>query len=175
MTSTNQTYVLGVGLTQFLKPRRSREYPELGYEAGVKAMLDAQITYDDVQTGIACYCHGDSCYGQRIFYQFGMTSIPIFNTNNACATGSTGLFLARTLIQRGAADCILVVGFEQMRPGSIKSVWDDRPAAVAPLQALMEKEFGKHSSPRNAQFFAHAGSEYMQKSALSDIRLEYLG
>ena len=47
-------YVLGVGLTQFLKPRRTREYPELGYEAGVKAMLDAKITYDDVETGVAC-------------------------------------------------------------------------------------------------------------------------
>ncbi|KAJ5817125.1 thiolase-like protein [Penicillium robsamsonii] len=163
MSSSNQTFVLGVGMTQFLSPRGTRNYPELGFEAGVKAMLDAQITYDDVETGIACYCHGDSCYGQRIFYQFGLTSIPIFNTNNACATGSTGLFLARTLIQRGAADCVLVVGFEQMRPGSIKSVWDDRPHPVAPLQSIMEKEFGKHSSPRNAQFFGNAGTEYMRR------------
>ncbi|KAF9886339.1 hypothetical protein FE257_011598 [Aspergillus nanangensis] len=163
MTSNNQTFVLGVGMTQFIKPRRTRDYPELGFEAGVKAMLDAQITYDDVETGIACYCHGDSCYGQRVFYQFGMTSIPIFNTNNACATGSTGLFLARTMIQRGAADCVLVVGFEQMRPGSIKTVWDDRPHPVAPLQSLMEKEFGTHASPRNTQFFGNAGTEYMQR------------
>lgn len=47
-------YVLGVGLTQFLKPRRTREYPELGFEAGAKAMLDAKITFDDVETGVAC-------------------------------------------------------------------------------------------------------------------------
>ncbi|KAG2418491.1 nonspecific lipid-transfer protein [Aspergillus terreus] len=160
---TTPTYVLGVGMTEFLKPRRTREYPELGYEAGVKAMLDAQITYDDVQTGVACYCYGDSCLGQRIFYQFGLTSIPIFNTNNACATGSTGLYLARTMIQRGAADCILVVGFEQMRPGAIKSVWDDRPSSVGPSTALMEETFGKHPSPRNAQYFGNAGREYMQK------------
>jgi hypothetical protein len=32
-------------------------YPELGFEAGVKAMLDAQVNYDDVETGIACYCY----------------------------------------------------------------------------------------------------------------------
>jgi len=49
-------YVLGVGLTKFIKPRGEREYPEMGYEAGVKAMLDAQINYDDVETGVACYC-----------------------------------------------------------------------------------------------------------------------
>ena len=99
-------YVLGVGLTQFIKPRRQREYPELGFEAGVKAMLDAQINYDDVEMGVACYCYGDTTSGQRIFYQFGMSTIPIYNTNNACATGSTGLHMARTLVRSGAADCV---------------------------------------------------------------------
>ena len=93
------TYVLGVGLTKFIKPRGLRAYPEMGYEAGVKAMLDAKITYDDVETGVACYCYGDTTSGQRIFYQFGMSGIPIYNTNNACATRSTGLALATTLTQ----------------------------------------------------------------------------
>ncbi|KAL4804439.1 thiolase-like protein [Aspergillus unguis] len=157
------TYVLGVGMTQFLKPRRIREYPELGYEAGIKALQDAKITYDDVEAGIACYCYGDSTSGQRIFYQFGQTSIPIYNTNNACATGSAGLHLARTMVKNGGADCVLVVGFEQMRPGSIKSVWDDRPSSVGPSTALMEKTYGKHKSPRNAQYFSNAGVEYMKK------------
>jgi len=71
-------YVLGVGLTKFLKPKGERPYPELGFEAGVKAMLDAQINYDDVETGVACYCYGDTTCGQRVFYQFGMSSIPIY-------------------------------------------------------------------------------------------------
>lgn len=115
-------YVLGVGLTKFLKPRQLRMYPELGFEAGAKAMLDAQITYDDVQMGVACFCYGDTTSGQRIFYQFGMTGIPVYNTNNACATGSTGLHMARTLVRSGAADCILVIGFEQMQPGSISTL-----------------------------------------------------
>ncbi|KAK5109148.1 hypothetical protein LTR62_007510 [Meristemomyces frigidus] len=78
MAPKNQgnAYVLGVGLTPFIKPRRTREYPELGFEAGVKAMLDAQINYDDVEMGVACYCYGDTTSGQRIFYQFGMSGIP---------------------------------------------------------------------------------------------------
>jgi sterol carrier protein 2 len=115
--SAGDAYIAGVGLTKFLKPRRTREYPELGYEAGEKAMLDAGITYDDVETGVACFCYGDTTSGQRIFYQFGMTGIPIYNTNNACATGSTGLHLARTMVRNGVADCVLVIGFEQMRYG----------------------------------------------------------
>ncbi|KAJ5394668.1 uncharacterized protein N7487_012309 [Penicillium crustosum] len=163
MASQSQSYVLGVGMTQFLKPRRTREYPELGYEAAVKALIDAHITYDDVQAGVACYCYGDTTSGQRIMYQLGMTGIPIYNTNNACATGSTGLHLARTLVKGGQADCVLVVGFEQMRPGSIKSVWDDRPSPLGPSTEMMEDTFGKHQSPRNAQYFGNAGQEYMDK------------
>ncbi|KAK0843100.1 hypothetical protein LTR03_008900 [Friedmanniomyces endolithicus] len=156
-------FVLGVGLTPFIKPRRSREYPELGFEAGVKAMLDAQINYDDVEMGVACYCYGDTTSGQRIFYQFGMSTIPIYNTNNACATGSTGLHMARTLVRSGAADCILVIGFEQMSPGSIKSAWTDRPSPMGLSTQMMEDTRGRHDSPRNAQYFANAGREYMEK------------
>lgn len=141
-------FVLGVGLTQFIKPRRTRDYAELGYEAGVKAMLDAQINFDEVEQGVACYCYGDTTSGQRIFYQFGMTTIPIYNTNNACATGSTGLHMARTLVRSGAADCVLVIGFEQMSPGSIKSSWSDRPSPMGLSTALMEETRGKHDSPR---------------------------
>ncbi|KAF1997295.1 thiolase-like protein [Amniculicola lignicola CBS 123094] len=156
-------YVLGVGLTKFIKPRAQRAYPEMGYEAGVKAMLDAQINYDDVETGVACYCYGDTTSGQRIFYQFGMSSIPIYNTNNACATGSTGLALSRTLIANGAIDCALVIGFEQMQPGSIKSVWSDRPSPMGLSMRMMADTRGISNSPPNAQYFANAGKEYMEK------------
>jgi sterol carrier protein 2 len=92
-----------------------------------------------------------------------MNSIPIYNTNNACATGSTGLHLARTLIRNNAVDCVLVVGFEQMSPGAIKSVWSDRPSPMGLSQNMMEESAGKHDTPRNAQFFGNAGKEYMDK------------
>src|SRR5256885_1101866 len=82
----------------YIKPRGKVDYTELGFEAGVKAMLDAHINYDDVDQGVACYCYGDSTCGQRVFYQFGMTQIPIFNVNNNCSTGSTGLYIARNMI-----------------------------------------------------------------------------
>lgn len=69
--SVQPVYVLGVGVTKFIKPRGQVDYPEMGYEAGVKAMIDAGITYDDVDLGVACYVYGDSTCGQRVFYQFG--------------------------------------------------------------------------------------------------------
>lgn len=159
----SNAYVLGVGMTEFIKPRQVRQYPELGFEAGAKAMLDAQITYDDVEMGVACYCFGDTTSGQRIFYQFGMNGIPIYNTNNACATGSTGLHMARTLVRSGAADVVLVVGFEQMAPGSIDDRYNDRPSPMGLFTQMMNDTRGKYNSPRAAQYFANAGREYMEK------------
>ncbi|KAL2678493.1 hypothetical protein Neosp_009239 [[Neocosmospora] mangrovei] len=163
-SSENQAYVLGVGMTKFIKPRGLRDYPDMGYEAGVKAMLDAQINYDDVEHGVACFAYGDSTSGQRIFYQFGMTSIPIVNTANACATGSVGLYLARTLVRSGNADCVLVVGVEKMKPGSLKSAWDDRASSSGRFAAKMKQLVGiEKNAPLTAQYFANAGREYMQK------------
>ncbi|KAM3506628.1 hypothetical protein MY11210_007476 [Beauveria gryllotalpidicola] len=156
-------YVLGVGMTEFIKPRNLRDYPELGYEAGIKAMLDAQINYDDVQTGIAGFNYGDSTCGQRVFYQFGMTSIPIINTGNACATGSAGLYLARTMVRSGALDCVLVVGFEKMEPGHIKDKWTDRAKPTQLSRQMMEDMHGPAPGPPNAQYFGNAGREYMEK------------
>ncbi|CAG8959994.1 hypothetical protein HYFRA_00012712 [Hymenoscyphus fraxineus] len=156
-------YVLGVGMTKFIKPRGKVDYTELGYEAGVKAMLDAQINYDDVDQGVACYCYGDSTCGQRVFYQFGMTQIPIYNVNNNCSTGSTGLAMARNIISHGAADCMLVVGFEKMMPGSLQSFWNDRSNPTGLTGQMMAETRGVTNAPGAAQMFGNAGREYMEK------------
>lgn len=73
------------------------------------------------------------------------------------------MHLARTLVRNGAVDCALVIGFEQMSPGSIKSVWSDRPGPLDLSVKMMQETRGKHDSPRNAQYFANAGREYMEK------------
>ncbi|RDL37998.1 putative Non-specific lipid-transfer protein [Venustampulla echinocandica] len=156
-------YVLGVGMTKFIKPRGKVDYTELGYEAGVKAMLDAQINYDDVDQGVACYCYGDSTCGQRVFYQFGMTQIPIYNVNNNCSTGSTGLHMARNIISHGGADCMLVVGFEKMMPGSLQSHWSDRANPTGTTGQMMVETRGITNAPGAAQMFGNAGREYMEK------------
>ncbi|KAI1427502.1 thiolase-like protein [Xylaria sp. FL1777] len=156
-------YVLGVGMTKFIKPRGKVDYTELGFEAGVKAMLDAQINYDDVEQGIACYCYGDSTCGQRVFYQFGMTQIPIVNVNNNCSTGSAGLSMARNTIAYGGADCILVVGFEKMMPGSLQRFFNDRENPTGTTVKMMAETRGITNAPGAAQMFGNAGQEYMQK------------
>lgn len=162
--SRSATYILGVGVTTFIKPRGKVDYPELGFEAGIKAMLDAHITYDDVDQGVACYCYGDSTSGQRVFYQFGMTQIPIYNLNNNCASGSSGMVLARNIISYGAADCILVVGFEKMSPGSLSSVFRDRANPLGRAMDMMAQSHPATEAPFAAQMFGNASLEYMQRN-----------
>ncbi|KPM39132.1 Non-specific lipid-transfer protein [Neonectria ditissima] len=156
-------YVLGVGMTKFIKPRGKVDYTELGFEAGVKALLDAQINYDDVDQGVACYCYGDSTCGQRVFYQFGMTQIPIYNVNNNCSTGSTGLAMGRSFIAHGAADCVMVVGFEKMMPGSLQTFFNDRENPTGTTGKMMAETRGVTNAPGAAQMFGNAGREYMEK------------
>ncbi|KAI9801250.1 MAG: hypothetical protein M1833_002820 [Piccolia ochrophora] len=162
-TKPAPSYILGVGLTRFIKPRGKVDYTELGFEAGVKAMLDAHINYDDVEQGVACYCYGDSTCGQRVFYQFGMTQIPIVNVNNNCATGSTGLHMARNMVGHGQADCVLVVGFEKMFSGSLRSFFEDRASPVGTTVQMMADTRGVTDAPNTAQMFGNAGREYMEK------------
>ncbi|KAK3176734.1 hypothetical protein OEA41_008059 [Lepraria neglecta] len=161
--ASSPAYVLGVGLTKFIKPRGKVDYTELGLEAGIKALLDAQINYDDVEQGIACYCYGDSTCGQRVFYQFGMTQIPIYNVNNNCSTGSTGLHMARNMVSHGVADCVMVVGFEKMFPGSIQSFFQDRTNPTGTTGEMMRATRGITNAPGAAQMFGNAGREYMEK------------
>lgn len=159
-------YVLGVGMTKFVKPRGKVDYNEMGFEAGIKALLDAGINYDDVDVGVACYCYGDSTCGQRVFYQFGMTQIPIYNVNNNCSTGSTGLHMGRTMVSHGAADVAMVVGFEKMFPGSLGTFFQDRTNPTATTNLVMKETRGITNAPGAAQLFGNAGREYMEKYVL---------
>ncbi|KAH6668277.1 nonspecific lipid-transfer protein, mitochondrial precursor [Halenospora varia] len=162
-SATRPCYVLGVGMTKFIKPRGKVDYQEIGYEAGIKALLDAHIDYDCIEHGVACYVYGDSTSGQRVFYQFGLTEIPIYNVNNNCSTGSTGLFMGRNIISSGQADCVMVVGFEKMNPGSLSSFWTDRESPTERFADMTREVRGIGKAPFSAQLFGNAGREYMEK------------
>ena len=125
---SRKVHVTGVGMIPFAKPGASAPYHEMGAAAARAALEDAGIAWDDVEQAYAGYVYGDSTCGQKALYGVGMTGIPIVNVNNNCSTGSTALYLARQAVQGGAADCVLVLGFEQMSPGALASVFTDRPA-----------------------------------------------
>ena len=115
---TSRVHVAGVGMIPFVKPGANAPYPVMGAEATRLALADAGVGYDMIQQAYVGYVYGDSTCGQRALYQVGMSGIPIINVNNNCSTGSTALFMARQAIESGALDCVLALGFEQMKPGA---------------------------------------------------------
>ncbi|XP_061192501.1 sterol carrier protein 2-like isoform X2 [Saccostrea echinata] len=164
-TPSRRVFVVGVGMTKFEKPGRRDDfdYPQMAKEAGTKALEDAGITYDEVQQACVGYVYGDTTSGQRALYQLGMSGIPIYNVNNACATGSTALYMARNLILGGLADCVLALGFEKMERGSLKKKFTDRTNPMDKHMEVMMNAHGLERGPVTAQMFGNAGKEHMQK------------
>lgn len=155
--------VAGVGMIPFAKPGASAPYHEMGTEAIKLALADAGLGYDKVQQAYAGYVYGDSTCGQRALYHVGMTGIPIVNVNNNCSTGSTALFMARQMIASGALDCVLAVGFEQMKPGALGSVYTDRPSAFEEFDAAADQLIDAPGIPLALRYFGGAGLSHMKK------------
>ncbi|MBU2488432.1 MAG: lipid-transfer protein [Proteobacteria bacterium] len=161
--------VIGVGMTKFTTPKAQIPYTVMGKEAVTDALKDAGVEYSDIQQAYTGWVYADSCAGEKVLYEFGMTGIPIFNVNNNCSTGSNALFLARQAVAYGIADCVLALGFEQMTPGALGLVFPDRPF---PMQIFFEKLFEfqppKAGSAPAAMLFGGAGVEYQQKYGIKD-------
>ena len=155
--------VAGVGMVPFTKPGAHLPYPHMAAEAARLALADAGVSYDQVQQAYVGYVYGDSTAGQRALYEVGMTGIPIVNVNNNCSTGSTALFLARQAVASGAADCVLALGFEQMKPGAIGAVFSDRPSPFDRFDATTDQLVGQGDVPLALRYFGGAGLAHMQQ------------
>ncbi|GGO88685.1 lipid-transfer protein [Wenjunlia tyrosinilytica] len=150
--------IAGVGMIPFTKPGTGETYPVMAERAARAALDDAGLSYECVQQACAGYVYGDSTAGQAGLYSLGLSGIPVVNVNNNCATGSSALWLARQAVASGAADCVLAVGFEQMRPGALAGVWDDRPDPLRRfLDRMTELQGFDERAPVAAQLFGGAG------------------
>ena len=156
--------VIGVGMTKFTSPKALRPYTEMGKEALLDALKDAGVDYKKIQHAYTGWVYADSCAGQKVLYEVGMTGIPIFNVNNNCSTGSNALFLARQAVASGVVECALALGFEQMTPGALGVVFTDRPI---PMQTFFEKLFeiipAVQGAAPAAMLYGGAGVEHQKK------------
>ena len=155
--------VIGVGMTKFAKPGASEDYHVMASKAAHTALKDANIPYPAVEQAYAGYVYGDSTCGQRALYEVGLTGIPVFNVNNNCSTGSTALMLGKQAVEGGAAECVLVVGFEKMEKGALGSKYTDRESPVSKHAQTMMDVQGFSASVPTAQMFGGAGREYRWK------------
>jgi len=159
-----RVFVIGVGMTKFEKPgSKEWDYPDMGREAGQKALADAGIKFSEIEQAAVGYCYGDSTCGERAFYELGLSGIPIYNVNNNCSTGSTALFMAKQFVEGGLAECTMALGFEKMEKGSLGIKYTDRTTPMDKHFKLMVAERGFAKAPGAPQMFGNAGLEHMEK------------
>jgi acetyl-CoA acetyltransferase len=161
--------VAGVGMIPFTKPGQSEDWDVMAEKAIRLALADAGIGYEQIQQAYAGYVYADSTAGQSAIYRVGCTGIPIVNVNNNCSTGSTALYLARQMVEAGAADCVLAVGFEQMVPGALGAIFHDRKP-VMHMHGSKQYEIQGYddTSPPAAQMFGGGGVDYQQRHGTPD-------
>lgn len=159
----SKAFVAGVGMIPFVKPGASDPYNLMGASAARLALTDAGIAFEAIQQAYVGYVYGDSTSGQKALYAVGLTGIPVFNVNNNCSTGSTALYLARQAIESGAAECVLALGFEQMNPGALGTVFNDRPSPFEDFDRQAETLVGMPDLPLALRYFGGAGLAHMQQ------------
>ena len=63
---SKRVFVVGVGMTPFMKPREDNpDYPDLAKLAINRALKDAGVNYKQVEAAIVGYVYGDSTCGNR--------------------------------------------------------------------------------------------------------------
>ena len=173
--TATKAYVVGVGMTRFEKPEiRDWQYWDMVREAGGAALADAGISYGDVEQVPVGYCFQPSTAGQRAAYELGLTGVPVYNVNNNCATGSTALMLARQLVEGGAADCVLALGFEKMKKGALGGGADGGDFSTSPVArhyGIMAARHGFEMTPPTAQIFGDAAREHMERYGTTEAQL----
>lgn len=120
-------YVIGLGLHPFGR------FPDLSTRdmsrAAIRAALsDGGVPFRDVEA--AYYSHvylEGTTPGQAVLRHFGLTGIPIMNVENACASGSSGIWQAATMVGRGVYNVVLAFGAEKVPRGPVSVTPEDSP------------------------------------------------
>jgi acetyl-CoA acetyltransferase len=112
-------YIAGIAMTVFGR-HLERPLDDMAREAFQGALKDAGCAARDI--GIAFYSGMTQSYlqgqlsipGQVVFAKIGLDSVPIFNVENACASGSSAFHLAVQSLRAGSTDVALALGAEKM-------------------------------------------------------------
>ena len=120
-------YIAGIAMTVFGR-HLERGLDDLAGEALQGALKDANCQLEDL--GIAYYSGMTNgplqgqifIPGQVVLAKLGVHSIPIFNVENACASGSSAVNLAVQSLKAGTTDVALAIGAERMNiPDKMKA------------------------------------------------------
>ncbi|GGP13395.1 lipid-transfer protein [Nonomuraea glycinis] len=173
---TSKVVVAGVGMIPFSKPGKSDPYDVMGAEAARRALADAGVAYPAVQQSYVGFVYGDSTSGQKALYRLGQSGAPVINVNNNCSTGSSALWLAHQAVASGQAEVALALGFEQMNPGALGSVWSDRPDVLGAFAQVRDEVAGvpDPGAPPAATYFGAAGQAYVDEYGIDPATFAHI-
>ncbi|MGE8064185.1 thiolase family protein [Pseudomonas sp. NPDC089569] len=105
-------YISGVDMTPF--GRHAASMQDLTQSAVLGAVADAGLELGSVQAFYAANVFGGMVLGQVLLRDLGLSGLPIYNVENACASGATGVHLACHALQAGIYDTVVVFGVEKL-------------------------------------------------------------
>lgn len=106
-------YVLGTGMVPFGK-HTDKTVEEMGRDACWQAIQDAGIDPRRIEAAYCGHVFQGMNAGQRVLVDLGITGFPVYNLENACASGSSAVLAAAAAIAAGQADLVLAFGVEKL-------------------------------------------------------------
>lgn len=175
----NKPVIAGSGSTIFGRSPGAT-VRSLAVEAAQLALRDAgatpgqieQVFFSNATSGLLT--GQEMIRGQVALRDLGLSSIPVVNVENACASGSTAVHLAATSIAAGEADIVLVVGSEKL-------THEDKTRSFAALASAVDLErldevkaslYGESGPAGGGSFFmdvyADMATTYMNESGATE-------
>lgn len=147
-------YIVGIGMTP-LGRHLEKSVKQLSKMAIDAALADAGCAKDSIDVawfsntrqGLMEGQHG--IRGQCALRAYGFEGLPIINTDNACASSTTGLNQAVAYLRAGMGEVALVVGTEKM------NYPDKRDLMFEAFKGAMDRDLGEQQLQRSIALAAN--------------------
>jgi benzoylsuccinyl-CoA thiolase BbsB subunit len=148
--------IIGAGSTVFGKfPQRA--IFEMGTEAILAALKDAEVSPGDIQFAYYANLYGGMVEGQAALRDAGITDVEVTNVENACTGGATALRRAWYDIASGLYDIGIAVGAESMTTSPIAG------KLIPPAKGDISGELGMNTMAK----FALSQRRYMDVTGVT--------
>jgi acetyl-CoA acetyltransferase len=145
----------------------------LAGDAVTAALTDSGIEAGEIEAvfasnvGAGIITGQEAVRGQVSLKQIGIGGVPMFNIENACASGSSAVHLATHYIKSGAAQAVVAVGYEKMTAPD-KSLAFKAIDACGDIEEIAEikASYGEDQRARSVfmDFYANKINKYMAAS-----------
>lgn len=148
----SKVFVIGAGMSTF-GPFPDSIVHELCHQATWEAITSSGVDARKLQVCYAGHAYQGPCFGQKTLVKSGLTGMPVFNVENACASGASAVMGVYIMIKTGLYDLGIALGGEKLTGadgGFLPIVMDDldstngrvMPAAFAMIAKRHMEKYG---------------------------------